>query len=90
MQFMTFRFDTSPEESLLHFQKTAERMAAGTEPPPFRYYDLEIAPEYFSQMEITPSPQMSSGCRIILDALVAQYNPTATITESKLLGLVNL
>lgn len=39
-------------------------------------------------MEVTCSPQMSAGNRILLDALVEKYNPHATVCESGLLGKI--
>lgn len=75
---------TTPRE----FALSVNRMAKGTELPPFRHFDLEIDPKYFAEMEITPSPQMTSGNRIILDTLVERYNPTATIKESDLKDLI--
>lgn len=67
---------------------TFHRILKGSEPPPFRYFDLKIAPEHFTSMEITISPQISLGNRILLEALVEKYNPSAVIIESEYRGLL--
>lgn len=56
--------------------------------PPFRFFDLDIDPRCFEEMEITCSPQMSIGNRILLEALVGRYNPKAKIIDSELLGKI--
>ena len=60
----------------------------GTEAAPIEYYDLPIDPHCFSEMEITASPQLSAGNRIILEALLKQYNPTASLRDSDYQGLL--
>lgn len=60
----------------------------GTNTPPFSEYDLEIEDEYFKTMVITPSPKISDGNMILLNALVDRYNPTAIIEESTLKNLI--
>lgn len=67
---------------------SARNMLRGTEPPPFRYFDLDIDPRFFEEMEITCSPQMTYGNRVILETLVEKYNPHAKIVESELLGKI--
>lgn len=63
-------------------------MIQGNEAPPFRFFDLDIDPRYFTEMEITCSPQMTAGNRILLETLVEKYNPHAKIVNSELLGKI--
>lgn len=88
MTFITMRFDKGVEESHKQFVQTGNRMLTGEETPPFRFYDLKIDPILFSEMEITVSPQLSPGNRVLLETLVEKYNPTAKIVESQYLGLI--
>lgn len=88
MNFVTMRFDTSIENMMKEFTLTANKMLKGKEPPPFRYYDLKIEPLAFSEMEITVSPQLSPGNRVLLETLIEKYNPTAIIIESQYTGLI--
>lgn len=86
MTFISMNFRAGMEEMQYLFTLSVNKMAQGKEPPPFRFYDLDIDPTSFGEMEITCSPQMSPGNRILLETLVEKYNPTAVITESSLLG----
>lgn len=88
MFFMSYRFSKAPElAAQLHMQNIG-KMVHGQGVPPFRYYDLDIAPSFFEEMEITVSPQMSPGNRVLLETLVEKYNPDATIIDSELLGMI--
>lgn len=86
MTFLPMDFKCSPEETLEKFTLTGQKLIQGIETPPFRFYDLDIAPEFFNEMEITCSPQMTPGNRILLDSLVEKYNPKAVIQDSSLIG----
>lgn len=88
MQFISINFKVSVEETTRLAIETAMKMLNGTEPPPFRYYDLDIDPKCFEEMEITCSPQMTYGNRVILETLVEKYNPYARIVDSELLGKI--
>lgn len=88
MTFMSMNFKVGVEAMQLLFSLSVTKMAQGKEPPPFRFYDLDIDPQYFEEMEITCSPQMSIGNRIVLEALVEKYNPKAKIVDSELLGKI--
>lgn len=88
MIFIPFDFKSGVETMESNFNLTANRLLRGIETPPFRFYSLDIAPEAFEEMEITCSPQMSAGNRVLLDALVEKYNPSATVRESSLLGKI--
>lgn len=88
MTFIPFDFKSDMEAMELNFNLTVNRLLHGIETPPFRFYNLDIASEAFEEMEVTCSPQMSAGNRILLDALVEKYNPHATVCESGLLGKI--
>ena len=53
---------------------------------PFNYYLLELDERKFEQMEITLSPKMDPGNKIIVEELVRAFNPSVKITESVLTG----
>lgn len=88
MQFISVKFNASIEEMTNQALVSARKLLQGTEPPPFRYYDLDIDSQCFAEMEITQSPQMTYGNRVILETLVEKYNPSAKIIESELLGKI--
>ena len=76
------------EQSLQSFQLVANKIKLGLEKQPFPHYDMSISNDAFEDMEITLSPQISGGSRIIVNDLVEKYNPSAVITESSLIGLI--
>lgn len=88
MDFVPMNFSSNSQQIARYFSQTVLKMSTGIAEPPFRYYDLDIDPKYFEEMEITCSPQMSAGNRTILETLVERYNPNATILESELLGKI--
>lgn len=88
MTFMSMNFKVGVEMMSQMFSMSVTKMSQGKEPPPFRYYDLDIDPKCFEEMEITCSPQMTYGNRVILETLVEKYNPSAKIVESELLGKI--
>ena len=88
MDFVPMNFSSNPQQIARYFSQTVLQMSTGIAEPPFRYYDLDIDPKYFEEMEITCSPQMSAGNRTSLETLVERYNPNATILESELLGKI--
>lgn len=47
-----------------------------------KYIDVEFSDEAFKQMEITLPPCITPGNRIIVEALIKQYNPSAIIHNS--------
>lgn len=76
------------ENSLQNFQLIANKMRLGLEKQPFPYYDMHLSNEAFCEMEITLSPRISAGSKIIVENLVEKYNPSAIINESNLVGLI--
>ena len=78
-----------PVENLIHnFQIIANRIRLGLEKQPFPYYDMSISNDAFSEMQITLSPRISAGSRVIVQNLLEKYNPTAELKESNILGLI--
>ena len=69
-------------------QIMANKLLYGLEKQPFPFYDLQLDDNAFSEMEITLSPKISVGNRLIVNALVDKYNPSASIHDSSLLGLI--
>lgn len=88
LNFIPFEYTGTPDEIYKKFLETSKKMVIGRASMPISYFDLEIEKEYFEEMEITPSPQMSAGNKIILDTLVKEYNPCAIIKDSELIGLI--
>ena len=76
------------EKSMLESQIMANKMKLGLEKQPFPYYDMYISDEAFEDMEVTLSPRISGGSKIIVQSLVEKYNPSAKLTESSLVGLI--
>lgn len=63
-------------------------MKLGLEKQLFTHYDMFISDEAFEDMEITLSPRISYGSRIIVQNLIEKFNPSAALTESTLVGLI--
>lgn len=76
------------ESSMKDFQLVANKMRWGIANQPFPHYDMVIADDAFADMEITLSPRISAGNRIIVQVLVEKYNPAAVLCDSSLLGLI--
>ncbi len=88
MTFSSMNFGVDIQAMERQFVTSMVKMIQGKENPPFRYFDLDIDPKCFEEMEITCSPQMTAGNRILLETIVERYNPKASIIESKLLGKI--
>jgi len=88
MNFISINFKVGMEKMQQMFNLSVSKMVQGKEPPPFRYYDLDIDPACFVGMEIVCSPQMTAGNKVLLETIVEKYNPSATIRESELLNLI--
>lgn len=88
LQFVPFDISGGPEKAAQEFQVTANKMTKGIAALPFSYFDLQIASEFYKEIEITCSPNITESSRIILNALADKYNPSIAIRESELLGKV--
>lgn len=75
-------------KSIQDFQFIANKMRLGSAKQPFPYYDMTISDEAFNEMEITLSPAISLGNRIIVESLIEKYNCVAKLEDSCLLGLI--
>ena len=76
------------EGAIQNFQIIANKMRLGLEKQPIPYYDMTLSNDAFIDMQITLSPHISAGSRIIVQNLVEKYNPTAELKESNILGLI--
>lgn len=90
-----YRFFAIPIDSNPLVIKTSDKLALSSQKirdgiaiQPFSYYDLMLDEEHFKNMTITLCPQISAENKAIVESLVATYNPTATISDSKLLNLI--
>ena len=59
-------------------------LSANADDMPFWHCDVKIADDAFENIEITTGPKMQMGDKLLLEALVEKYCPTATIVESEL------
>ena len=62
--------------------------ADNTVAQPFPWYDMRLDDDAFEEMEITMSPCISAGNKVIVQELVKGYNPAASVSESALSGLI--
>jgi hypothetical protein len=88
MNMIPLNLNQSQDKIRHDFDDIVVKIISGKEKQPFPYYDMRLSDEAFSDMEITLSPRISAGSRIIVQNLVEKYNPSATIIESNLLGLI--
>ena len=66
----------------------AQGIIDGTAPAPCEWYDLHIADEAFAQIEITASPKMSAGNRMLLELLLDACGLSGRNKRSQLEGLL--
>lgn len=71
------------------FAKVKEAFDAKMEPH-FDTYDLPLKDDIFDELEITLSPSITAGQRVLIKALKNQYAPKAKIRESALAQSVKL
>lgn len=88
LNILPINLNQSVESSMKDFQLVANKLLMGIEKQPFPHYDMVIADDAFTDMEITLSPRISAGNRIIVQSLVDKYNPAAVLCDSSLLGLI--
>lgn len=82
---------TSEEISLFdarRFMELIRETFASKLPPHFETYDLPLKDDIFDNMEITLSPSITAGQRVIVESLINQYAPNAKIKESCLMQSV--
>ena len=88
LHFYPLNFNQDPGRVTTSVQIMANKLLHGLEKQPFPFYDLQLDDTAFNQMEITLSPKISAGNRLIVKSLIEKYNPSALISESSLLGLI--
>lgn len=88
LNFLPLDLNQPVEKSMLESQIMANKMKLGLERQPFPYYDMYISDEAFEDMEVTLSPRISGGSKIIVQSLVEKYNSSAKLSESSLVGLI--
>lgn len=85
---LPLNMNQSIEKSAKDFQMLGNNMKLGLAKQPFPYYDMYISDEAFKDMEVTLSPRISLGSKIIVQNLIEKYNPIANLNESSLVGLI--
>lgn len=88
LNFLPLNLNQPIENLLFDFQIIANKMRLGLEKQPFPFYDMHISDDAFDDMQITLSPRISAGSRIIVENLIEKYNPACTLNESNLIGLI--
>lgn len=88
LNFIPFHFNQTQSQTMLDFKSIINKMKLGLENQPFPYYDMALSDEAFCDMEVTMSPRISSGSKIIVQDLIEKYNPSAKYHESSLVGLI--
>ena len=88
LQIFPLNINQSAEALYNDFLTVANKIMSGIAKQPFPYYDMVLDDEAFADMQITLSPRISAGSRIIVQDLVEKYNPSAELNDSCLLGLI--
>ena len=73
-----------------HFMEHLVKALSIGLPPHFETYDLTLKDNIFNELEVTLSPSIKVGQRVIVEALLNQYAPKAKIKESSLTQLVQM
>lgn len=81
-------YKKDPKEITRNFELFVADLYNGIAKQPFPFYDLQISDEAFEDMEITLSPWINLGNKVIVQSLIEKYNNKAKIKESSLTGLV--
>lgn len=80
--------DFLPNESLDEYWQRFRNIITNNTPPPFTDYYVDIAPKYFSEMEITLGPLSNISDQIIVESLVKEHCPSVIIKASNLIGKI--
>ena len=92
-RFIVQIIPTEQEITLLDAQKSVDfiiKAIINKSQPHFETYDLSLKDEAFEQLEVTLSPSITSGQRVIVDSLVKHFAPNAKIKDSELTHCVKL
>lgn len=87
-QMVSHDIIAAPEEQNKTLRKTIIKILEDNYEQSIPYYDIPISSTAFSEMEITLSPRISAGNRIIVESLVEKYNSSAKIKNGTLLGSI--
>lgn len=85
---MPLNLNQAVDKSVQEFQTTSAKILLGQAKQAFPFYDLTLDENAYAQMEITLSPKISAGNRLIINSLIEKYNPSAVLHESSLVGLI--
>ena len=85
---MPLNLNQAVDKSIQEFQTTSTKILLGQAKQTFPFYDLTLDENAYAQMEITLSPKISAGNRLIINSLIEKYNPSAILHESSLVGLI--
>ena len=85
---MPLNLNQAIDKSVQEFQTTSNKILCDQAKQAFPFYDLTLDENVYKQMEITLSPKISVGNRLIMNALIEKYNPSAVLHESSLVGLI--
>lgn len=85
---MPLNLNQAVDKSVQEFQTTSAKILLGQAKQAFPFYDLTLDENAYAQMEITLSPKISAGNRLIINSLIEKYNPSAVLRESSLVGLI--
>ena len=88
MEVITYCLNQAVDKSIQEFQTTSTKILLGQAKQTFPFYDLTLDENAYTQMEITLSPKISAGNRLIINSLIEKYNPSAILHESSLVGLI--
>jgi hypothetical protein len=84
----TYNPQVHPEQAEQLLEKYVAESILNTVVQPFPWYDMTLNNEAFSKMEVTLSPTISPGNRILVKTLLDRYNPSAELLESSLYKLI--
>lgn len=88
LHILPLNMNQSPDQSEKESLELANKIRTDRAVQPFRFYDMVIADEAFSDMQITMSPEISPGSKVIAESLIKEFNPNAKLLESAIAGLI--
>lgn len=88
LDIIPFNMNQPIEKIMSDFQILAHEMKLGLATQSVSYYDMRISDEAFEDMQVTLSPRISTGSKIIVEDLIEKYNPSAELKQSTLVGLI--
>lgn len=86
---MPLNLNQAVDKSVQEFQTTSNKILCDQAKQAFPFYDLTLDENVYKQMEITLSPKISVGNRLIMNALIEKYNPSAIVVPPYCIPLDN-